>query len=252
MASIWSKISLVSVAAGLIGLDASAVGQFMVSRPLVASVIVGFLLNNPGAGLTVGILMELIWLGRLPIGTSVPPDVSTASVVATGIAVILNSPVAIVLAMFVGILVARIGGYGDELVRHANDWVSHMADRFAQRGDIKGFVRLHWISIAFYLFETSLLAFAGVSLGVYIVGSVGDLLPVGVGRGVGAVYTLLLILGFSVVLDVLRTKGSSIYFVLSFAGAYVMSSLLRVPPWGVVLVSIAGGIALAQMERPAS
>ncbi len=86
-----SLLQLVLAAAligGLIGLDRTAVGQFMVSQPLVAGPLTGWLLGDVTSGLVIGAVLELIWVLDLPVGTFVPADSTVAAVSATAIAAI--------------------------------------------------------------------------------------------------------------------------------------------------------------------
>lgn len=69
------------------GLDRTAFPQIMISRPIVVGPLTGWLLGNPSAGLQVGLLVELLWLGRLPVGAAIPPDDTQVTVGATALAI---------------------------------------------------------------------------------------------------------------------------------------------------------------------
>ena len=74
---------LAGLVAMLTGLDRVALVQVMISRPLVAAPLTGLVLGNPLLGLEVGMLLELLWLGRLPVGAAIPPDDTQVAVGAT-------------------------------------------------------------------------------------------------------------------------------------------------------------------------
>ncbi|MEZ4485509.1 MAG: PTS sugar transporter subunit IIC [Syntrophotaleaceae bacterium] len=79
----------VTVAVAIIcGLDRTAAGQFMLCRPIVAAPLTGWLLGEASIGLQVGAMLELLWLGRLPVGAAIPPDDSQVAVGCTFLAVI--------------------------------------------------------------------------------------------------------------------------------------------------------------------
>ena len=78
----------VALAGGLIGLDRTAAGQFMISQPIVAGPIAGWLLGDAAAGLVIGAVLELIWVLDMPVGTFVPADATIGAVSATAIAVL--------------------------------------------------------------------------------------------------------------------------------------------------------------------
>ncbi|MDA8099229.1 MAG: PTS sugar transporter subunit IIC [Nitrospiraceae bacterium] len=83
-----TAIVLTAFLGGFIGLDRTALGQFMVSQPVVAGPLVGWLLGDPRAGLVTGGALELVWVLDMPIGTFVPADATVATVAATAIAAI--------------------------------------------------------------------------------------------------------------------------------------------------------------------
>jgi mannose/fructose/N-acetylgalactosamine-specific phosphotransferase system component IIC len=71
---------------GGLSLDITAVGQFMISRPIVVGPLAGAVLGAPGIGLAVGALVELIWIGDLPVGAHMPIDNTLLAGVATYLA----------------------------------------------------------------------------------------------------------------------------------------------------------------------
>ena len=79
---------IAALAGGVIGLDRTAAGQFMVSQPIVAGPLTGLILGDVMAGLLIGALLELIWVMDVPVGTFVPANQTVAAVAATAIAVI--------------------------------------------------------------------------------------------------------------------------------------------------------------------
>lgn len=72
----------VVAAAGLVGMDATSWPQVMVSRPVVAGCLGGWLLGDPVAGLAAGAVLELLVLRHLPFGGSRCPDPGPAGLVA--------------------------------------------------------------------------------------------------------------------------------------------------------------------------
>jgi len=82
------QVLIAALAGGLIGLDRTALGQFMVSQPIVAGPLTGWLLGDVSAGLAIGGALELIWVLDMPVGTFVPADATVTAVSATAIAAI--------------------------------------------------------------------------------------------------------------------------------------------------------------------
>jgi PTS system mannose-specific IIC component len=77
-----TEIATTSLVGGILCLDRVFL-QFMVSRPIVAAPLVGFLLGDIYTGLIAGAFVELFWIDRLPIGLYIPPnDTITAILIA--------------------------------------------------------------------------------------------------------------------------------------------------------------------------
>lgn len=74
---------------GLIWLDRFQLFQIMISRPLVAGPIIGWILGNFEAGLASGMLYELLWLRRPPIGSYIPPDVTMGAVATAAVSALI-------------------------------------------------------------------------------------------------------------------------------------------------------------------
>ncbi|MGD2135073.1 MAG: PTS sugar transporter subunit IIC [Gemmatimonadales bacterium] len=101
----------------LVGLDLATVGQVMISRPLVAGTVAGCILGDPVAGAMAGAILELFALEVLPVGASRYPDYGLGAVAAAAAGA--NSPgtIGLGVAVFLGLIVASVGGAGMTLVR---------------------------------------------------------------------------------------------------------------------------------------
>ncbi|MSR19379.1 MAG: hypothetical protein EXR91_00155 [Gemmatimonadetes bacterium] len=113
------EIVLVSLLGGLLALDATSVGQFMTSRPLVAGALTGWAVGEPAAGVAVGAILELYLLVSYPTGGSRFPEGSTATVVAVAAAGT-GSPGALALAVAAGLVWGQLAGASITYLRRAN------------------------------------------------------------------------------------------------------------------------------------
>jgi mannose/fructose/N-acetylgalactosamine-specific phosphotransferase system component IIC len=75
---------LLSLLGGLLALDATSLGQFMLSRPLIAAGLAGMIAGNPEGGIVAGLLLEAIHLAGLPVGAARYPEAGPAAVAAAG------------------------------------------------------------------------------------------------------------------------------------------------------------------------
>ena len=104
----------------IVGLDLVSGPQAMLSRPLVAGTVAGWLAGDVEAGLRVGAVLELFALDVLPIGAVRYPDYGPATVVATALAAGAPWELGLGLSIGVGLVLAVLGGWGLQLVRRWN------------------------------------------------------------------------------------------------------------------------------------
>jgi hypothetical protein len=125
-------VTLLLVLGAWTALDAAAVGQFMVGRPLVAATLGGWVAGDPAAGMLAGALLEALHLAQVPAGGARLPDPGPGSVVAGGVAALAGAGAgagaaggALALALTLGVGLSLLGGRLVERHRKAN------ADRVA-------------------------------------------------------------------------------------------------------------------------
>ena len=70
-----------SAISGLLLLDTTAVLQSMVSQPLISGAILGWFSGDLYTGLQIGFLLQLLWLGELPVGAARIPEGNFGSLV---------------------------------------------------------------------------------------------------------------------------------------------------------------------------
>jgi len=104
----------------LVALDLVSVPQAMLSRPIVAGTVAGWLAGDIEAGMRVGVLLELFALDVLPIGAVRYPDYGPATVV--GAALAAGGPWELTLGLSTGLalLIAVLGGWTLQMVRRLN------------------------------------------------------------------------------------------------------------------------------------
>lgn len=156
-----------SLVAIICGLDRLAAFQLMLSRPIVAGPLTGLVLGEPLIGLQVGMLVELLWLGRLPVGASIPPDDTQAAIGGTYLSVSFATadyaqPAAIVFCLIVAIFMAKSGQFFDRMARRANDHMVKRAERNVLTGDLAAVDRIHLVGIGHFALA-SLLTFVVVA-----------------------------------------------------------------------------------------
>lgn len=158
-----SSLLVVSLLGGLLALDATSVGQFMFSRPLVAGSLTGWLTGDFAFGLQVGALLELYLLVAFPTGGSSFPEGSTAAVVAVASAALAGVGVAVPLSVAAGLLWGHVAGASITVMRKVHGrLIPEPEDTDASAGRI---TRAHATAMALDFLRGVTMTLAGVVVG---------------------------------------------------------------------------------------
>lgn len=219
---------LAGLVAMVTGLDRVAFLQLMISRPLVAAPLTGWILGDPLVGLEIGMLLELLWLGRMPVGAAIPPDDTQVAVGATVLAmktgplIVLHGMPLVILSVLIAIPLGKFGQLFDRLARQANDHIAGQADAALQAGQALRMGRYQLAGLA--SFALASLATAAV---IVVVGSCILFLvaPVLIGAvqdaGLSLQYSLTLV-GAAVLLGTININRSISLFCAAFTGTLLI------------------------------
>jgi mannose/fructose/N-acetylgalactosamine-specific phosphotransferase system component IIC len=162
-------ISLLVGLGALVALDATSLGQLMLSRPLVAGTLAGAIVGMPLEGATVGALMEVLSLGILPVGAARYPETGTAAVAAVGtlgLAGAVPSPGSILLVLMYGLAWQRLFGATVVAGRYLNERLVH-AGEIELAGRVDRMVeRWHVASLLVDLLRGAVVTGAALVIGV--------------------------------------------------------------------------------------
>lgn len=111
---------LLTLLGGLLALDGTSLGQFMVARPLVTGVLAGWLAGDPVLGLLVGGILELYFIPVFPVGGSDFPEGGPAVLVAVVGATYLPGLSGVALGVMLGLVWSRLAGITIRVLRKAN------------------------------------------------------------------------------------------------------------------------------------
>jgi PTS system mannose-specific IIC component len=145
--SAWTLVAVAGLTGGLLALERRAFLQAMLSRPLVASTVVGAALGDSATGLLVGVVLELFHLGSANLGAALAENDALAATgtAAAAVAMVRHdigatpamSSLAILLFIWLGpagrLLDRRLDRYAARLVRTAGE--------AAEVGDLRRAVR---------------------------------------------------------------------------------------------------------------
>lgn len=112
---------LLALWGGMVAVDGTSWGQFMISRPLVAATVAGWLAGDVAAGAAVGVVLEAFHLTVLPVGAARYPEGGPPAAV-TGAMFALSDhlPSTLLAAVLFFLAWQWVGGESIRLLRHLN------------------------------------------------------------------------------------------------------------------------------------
>lgn len=209
----------------------------MTTRPLVVGTAIGIALGDVKTGVEVGAALELVFMGVMAIGGTVPPDACSGTAVGTAYAIILGKgvetafalavPASMLCQMLFVPLVALRSLY------------SPMIDKMVANGNYKGLERMMpVVSGTMYLFK-GIICGAAVGLGSTAIQGFIDQVPQVLLDGMGVSANMLAAVGFGLLLKMMWTKKLCIYYFLGFImAAYCGMPLMAIAISGIILVII--------------
>jgi len=214
------------------GLDRFALLQLAISRPIVAAPLAGLVLGNPSIGLQVGLLVELLWLARLPVGAAVPPDDTQVSIATTVVVIVAGKSMngggieLILLTLLVTIPLGKFGQYFDHYARHYNARLSKQVELACEKGSL---------ALAEWQHLRGLISFSLAALSTYVVILAGGLLLLplllpllGKALSYSADWLALAIplVGIAVILGTLNVSRALTLFCAAFGTAFLLMWLV--------------------------
>ncbi len=226
------RFLLVGAIGAIAYVDRTAAFQLMLHRPLVVATAAGAVFGNVLAGAQVGAVLELLYLARLPVGASIPPDDTGAALFGGVAAATASSAVGLDPGNFLALLLlsvpcAETGKAADRLVRRINGRIAAITIDSVERGDSEA--AEHGLLAGVTLFAVSgvvlSLAFSGLGL------AAGNLLLPRFGPASKAHFAVLLplvpLVGAASVFSCSRTERTAPAFYLTMATVYAATLFFR-------------------------
>jgi PTS system mannose-specific IIC component len=174
----WTEVLIAGLWGGVVAVERKAFLQAMISRPLVAATVMGTLLGDVLAGLYIGMLLELFYLGTANLGASLPENdtvsaTGTAAAAATmALATESDSTQALLsIAVLLFIPLGRMGRVVDRLLEGYMARLARVAQASAEAGNLSRAVRQNlwgmWPHFFVYGVVSAFCALLGFFLGVW-------------------------------------------------------------------------------------
>lgn len=216
-----------------IGITDEMTLQWQTTRAIVTGPLIGLLLGDIKTGLIIGATIELMFLSNVLVGAAQIPDVTMASAIAVALAIVNNVPteVAIALAVPVAVFGQFMGTIRFSVLGVP---LSHLADPFANKGDVKGLLKTPLFGLIIINLLYVIPTFVAIYFGGDLVSSLVDKMPAQLIQAFGVGSGLLAAVGFAMLLTMINSKKLVPFL---FIG-YVLAAFLKLSILGIVTLAI--------------
>jgi mannose PTS system EIIC component len=210
---------LAAVIGGVIWLDRFQLLQLMISRPIVCAPIIGWALGDLESGVATGLIFEIVWLTRAPIGGHIPPDSSYAAIAAAAVACMTRpeagcSPAGISCLAFLAFMpVAYVGSNLDILLRSRLGKVARGAER-KLCNDGKGFGIFFCEALSYGFLYAAISLFFIISSGAFIFSELVAHLPAQIFHALTFAYYLVpLVVAIQFMTEIYDQRNIALFFI---------------------------------------
>lgn len=223
----------------------NGLGDPMIKRPLVMSALTGLVLGDLEAGVRMGAALELVFLGVVGIGGTLPSDSLTGSVLGTAFAIITNSgsEVALALAVPIGLLAVFVRN----TYQIGISYCMPMVDRWIDEGKDKNLVAFHYIAILGMCILHFVVGYLGIALGSDIIQNVVNAIPASIMDALTAISMILPALGIALLMNMLWDKKIAIFLLLGF----VLVGYFDLPLIAVAIIGTLIAVVMAMSDLEA-
>lgn len=205
---------------GMIAGMGAILDESQTHRPLISATVVGIILGIPVEGLMIGGTLELIALAWSNIGAAIAPDTAIASIVAVILAYTAGGNLSPVEAATLGIPVASAGLVLAIFARTITVAFQHMADRAGERGDLSA---LNWIHLGALIVQALRVAIPVLIVAMIASASVVqgwlNSIPEVVTDGLAIAGGMMSVIGYAMVVNMMKAKHTMPFFFLGFVVA---------------------------------
>jgi mannose PTS system EIIC component len=202
------------------------------TEALVAGFVTGVIVGNIPLSLTVGATLTLLSLGLWTYGGATIPDFQTGAIVGTAIGAASGSSSA---GIIIGGTTAVLMTQADVLARGLTTVFIHGADRYANDGDERGLITMHFLGQIPWGLSRAIPVFIAVWLGSGPINAGIKLLPTWATTGLTVAGAILPALGFALLLTMLPLNKYWMFLVVGF----VLFAYLKMPLIGIAIAAVA-------------
>ncbi|NLH64139.1 MAG: PTS sugar transporter subunit IIC [Erysipelotrichaceae bacterium] len=183
--------------------------------PIVLAPIMGLIFNDMQNALIIGATIQMIYIGSIAPGGNPPADEGLAACIAIPVALTTHMApeIAITLAIPLGVLGVAI----ENIRKTLNTTFMHMADKYAEKGDVKGIARCATIYPVLLAFPMRFLpVFIACLYGSEAIQAFLNVLPQWILNGLSVAGNILPALGIATTMIVIGKKQYLPLFIIGF------------------------------------
>jgi mannose/fructose/N-acetylgalactosamine-specific phosphotransferase system component IIC len=215
----------------------------MISQPIVAGPLTGWMLGDPTAGIIIGAVLELIWVVDMPVGTFVPANSTISTVCATAIAALGSAGAASLSVIGFSLLLTTgmvpVTMTADTAVRKWNARLAFAAAAVTREPSGRTLAKAHLSGLAVFFLKSFVLCLLFLPAGIAAVALFGQM-PEKFHRAMSFFVKLLPLLGAALIVRRLSMKSVDAFllagFMLAAAGA-----AFHAPALIIILLTVTGG-----------
>ncbi|MGD6858582.1 MAG: mannose/fructose/sorbose family PTS transporter subunit IIC [Enterobacteriaceae bacterium] len=232
-----SQIVLFFLFFSFVGID-SMLDEFQVHRPIIACTIMGFILGDIKTGVIIGGTLEMIVLGWMNVGAAISPDTALSSIFSTLLVIVNKQNIGIAIAL--SIPVSALGQILNIFVRTVSVFFQHKSDKFAKYGNLKAINFMHISAIILHALKVLIPSIFLIFYSNFnIINNILNKIPNFVVNGLNISSGIVVIVGYAMVINMMKTKELIPFFYLSFIIAgFINFNLLAFGVIGAIIAII--------------
>ena len=191
-------------------------GWYLITRPLVSGMLVGFILGDVQTGIIIGVAVQAVYIAMVTPGGSMPADLDFVAFPAIALGVLSHKGTEVAVALAATIGIAGTVLFNAMLV--LNSWWNHRADVALEKGDERGI----YLNSAIWPQVTNFLmrfvpTFIAVYFGAQYISSFMDSLPHLVLATMNVLGGILPAVGIAILLkQIIKNYSMLLYFLVGF------------------------------------
>ncbi len=217
-------VVLVAFIAGV----ASVVDERQFHRPLVACTLMGLALGDLTTGIILGGFLELIALGWMNVGAAMAPDSALASTISA--LVVIQGHQNIDTGIAIAVPLAAAGQVLTIFVRTITVFFQHQADNFAKTANFRGIELMHLSGMALQGLRVAIPTAIVALISSEELTRLLNMIPAEVTVGLRIAGGMITVVGFAMVINMMRSKALMPFFFLGFIAAAAIPATQSIVP----------------------